>query len=80
MRMMMDLEELTGLKGPNPMNATIQGLIDDPSVSHWMKDALVAALRRDPVQAVNEAEHLATILAARADAIMEQGGGMGRNT
>ena len=74
-----DLKELTGLKGSNPMNATIQALLDDPSTSFWLKDALVAALRRDPIQAVNEAEALVAILNARADAIIRQGGGIGRS-
>ena len=74
-----DLQELTGLKGSNPMNATIQSMIDDPATSFWLKDALVGALRRDPVQAVEEAEALLAILAARADAIIQQGGGLGRS-
>ena len=73
-----DLRELTGLSGDDPMNATIESFLTDPSVSNWFKDALVGALRREPVQAVNEAATLFSILNARCEAIMQQAGGLGR--
>ena len=71
-----DLRELTDLSGDNPMHATIESFLTDPSVSNWIKDALVGALRRDPVQAVNEAETLFSILNMRCEAIMQHGGGL----
>ena len=72
------LEELTGLRGDNPMNATIQSLLDDPSTSHFFRDTLVAALRRDPVDVLNDVEVLYNLLHARADALTKQRGGLGR--
>ena len=44
-------------------------LLDDSATSHWLKHALKAALERDPVDAANDAELLAEILAERADTI-----------
>lgn len=76
--MELDLEELTGLKGGDPMHATIQGLLNDPATSFWFRDTLLGALRRDPVQALNEAEVLYSLLHARAEAITKQNGGLGR--
>lgn len=41
-------------------------LNSDPSASTWLKDSLRSALKRDPVDAANDSELLATILAKRA--------------
>jgi hypothetical protein len=45
---------------------TIDEILNDPSASNWLRDALRKALDRDPVDAANDAEILAAVLAARA--------------
>lgn len=45
----------------------IRALLDDPAASYWLKHALAGALRRDPVDAANDAEALSALLAERAD-------------
>ena len=44
-------------------------ILDDPCTSFWLKDALLAALQRDPVDALNDCNHLAEILIDRNDEI-----------
>lgn len=39
-----------------------QRLIDDPGVSTWLKSAILACLRRDPVDALNDALVLASVM------------------
>ena len=48
--------------------------LDDPAASKWLKDALRSALGRDPVDAANEAEYLAKILAERCSALLQAQG------
>lgn len=45
---------------------TADEILNDPSASHWLQNALRQALDRDPVDAANDAEILAAVLAARA--------------
>jgi hypothetical protein len=40
-------------------------ILNDPCASYWLKDALRSALRRDIVDAANDAEFLAELLANR---------------
>ena len=47
---------------PSSPSATI---LADPATSRWLRDALRSALVRDPVDAANEAEVLARVLADR---------------
>jgi hypothetical protein len=47
-------------------------LINEPDCSHWLRVAIVSALRRDSVDAVSDAEILLSILSARLEEI--QGG------
>ena len=72
------MHELTGLSGDDSMHAAIRSFLADPSVSNWFKGVLVEATRRDPVQAVNEAEMLFSIVKSRCEAITRQGGRLGR--
>ena len=44
---------------------TIDEILHDPSASNWLRDALRQSLDRDPVDAANDAEILAAVLAAR---------------
>lgn len=46
---------------------TVQELLDSPSVSFWLKNALRAALSRDCVDAAADAGLLADVLQERAD-------------
>lgn len=46
---------------------TIDEILNDPSASNWLREALRQALARDPVDAANDAEILSAVLAARAD-------------
>lgn len=54
-------------------NALVQNALSDPSTSNWLRSALESALPRDPVDAANDAERLAQILASRADAQLSAG-------
>lgn len=51
----------------------INAIMTDPSASGWVKTALDSALKRDPVDAVNDAEFLLGVLMRRLDNIFRQG-------
>ena len=40
----------------------VQNILDDPAASDWLKSALINALARDPVDALNDALVLAQVL------------------
>lgn len=46
---------------------TIEQLLHSPAASNWLKRALEESLRRDPVDAANDAELLSAVLNKRAD-------------
>ncbi|WP_061136415.1 hypothetical protein [Caballeronia fortuita] len=52
------------------IDADIQAALDAPSMSHWLRDALMSALRRDCVDAASDAQILAGWLARRCDAVI----------
>lgn len=54
-----------------PSDDEIRRILNGPGTSSWMKVALSTALERDPVDAVNDAELLAMVLAHRARQISE---------
>ena len=43
----------------------VQNVLDDRSTSYWLKDSLRSAMERDPVDALNDALLLASLLDAR---------------
>ncbi|MEI6746898.1 MAG: hypothetical protein WCL34_13125 [Methylococcaceae bacterium] len=43
----------------------IDDVLNDPTISHWLKSALSGALNRDPLDATNDAEMLFFILSRR---------------
>lgn len=45
-------------------------LIASPSTSFWLRDSLLAALGRDPVDAAADAEMLSQVLSARVDGMV----------
>ncbi len=49
------------------MSERIDAILIDEAGSFWIKRALLEALSRDPVDAANDAEVLADVLAERAD-------------
>lgn len=50
---------------------TIDQILADPSASLWLRNALLAALSRDPVDAANDADVLARLLDRRCREILE---------
>jgi len=42
---------------------SVNELLAAPDVSFWLKDALRSAIKRDPIDAANDAELLAAVLA-----------------
>ncbi len=53
-----------------PTDADLARLLKDPSLSNWLRDALLAALTRDPIDAANDAGLLSLVLEKRADALL----------
>ena len=49
----------------------IHAAIADPTASYWLRDAARAAIARDPVDAVNDADFLLGLLQPWAAAIVE---------
>lgn len=53
-------------------SVTLAAVLADPSASYWLKGAIVGALDRDPIDALNDAEALASLLRdVRADLLAE---------
>jgi hypothetical protein len=50
---------------------TIEEILADPSASFWLRNALLAAVSRDPVDAANDADVLARLLDKRCREILE---------
>ena len=47
-------------------------LVQDETHSQWLREALQAALERDPISAANDAELLACLLKQRVMRMMEE--------
>lgn len=58
----------------------IEQVLVDPASSYWLKEALQGALKRDPVDAVNDAMLLAELLEARLDNLLKTHGAEMPNT
>lgn len=48
----------------------LKAMANDPALSYWFKTALKEALKRDPVDAANDAELLALVLGKRATELL----------
>lgn len=59
-------------RGEEPEIPTVEDLLKDPSTSVWLRIALTSALQRDPVDAANDAEILATVLDRQCRLILER--------
>lgn len=55
-----------------PSDDEIRRILQDDSVSYWLREALTKALDRDPVDAANDAGLLAIILDKRAVSLLEK--------
>ncbi|MFC0698161.1 hypothetical protein [Paraburkholderia humisilvae] len=51
----------------------IQQVLDSPSTSYWLKNALRALLERDAVDATRDAELLVELMVARLNEMLPQG-------
>lgn len=47
-------------------------ILNNPAASFWLKEALQKALTRDPVDALNDAETLTSVLQSRLENLMPQ--------
>lgn len=54
-----------------PTANDIQAILNDPATSDWLKRSLEEALTRDPVDAADDAEQLAEVLASRCDQLLQ---------
>jgi hypothetical protein len=57
-----------GNSSPEAIALEVQKVLNEPSTSHWLRDALTRAVLRDPVDALNDAEYLSDVLARRTNA------------
>lgn len=48
-----------------------QTLLSDPSTSNWLKEQLDLTKKRDPVDALNDAEVLVTVLESRLKTVTQ---------
>lgn len=58
------------------MKPTIADILDSRSASFWLRDALRAAINRDPVDAARDAELMAELLRERCDQILREPRGL----
>jgi hypothetical protein len=54
------------LKDPNIWFQNALKVTEDPGASYWLKNALIEAINRDPIDAAQDAEVLSRILKLRA--------------
>jgi hypothetical protein len=59
------------LKDPNVWFQNALKVTEDPAASGWLKNALVEAINRDPVDVAGDAEVLYRILKLRAAAVQK---------
>jgi hypothetical protein len=59
------------LKDPNVWFHNALKIAEDPAASGWLKNALVEAINRDPVDVAGDAEVLCRILKLRAAAVQK---------
>ena len=60
------------LKDPNVWFQNARRVTEDPAASDWLKNALLEAINRDPVDAAGDAEVLCRILKLRAAAVQKE--------
>jgi hypothetical protein len=60
------------IKDPNVWFQNARRVTEDPAASDWLKNALLEAINRDPVDAAGDAEVLCRILKLRAAAVQKE--------
>ncbi len=55
------------------LGPSVAKVLNDPACSYWLRTALDTALRRDPVDAANDAELLARLLDERCRVLLGEG-------
>jgi hypothetical protein len=50
----------------------IHAILESPTSSYWLRQALHSALERDSVDAANDAEHLSDLLSRRCNLVESQ--------
>ena len=60
------------LRDPNIWFQNALKVTEDAAASHWLKNALIEAINRDPVDAAQDAEVLSRILKLRAAAAVQK--------
>lgn len=55
-----------------PSDSEIRRICEDPAVSYWLRDALLGALKRDPIDAAADAGLLSLVLDKRASEILSK--------
>lgn len=58
-------------EAPDTSDASILDVLEDPATSEWLKSSLTAALRRDPVDALNDALVLAALLDSQLRKVLD---------
>ncbi len=71
-----DIHALFGGANLPAIDRSIANLIDHPTTSHWLRDALSVAITRDPLDALADAETLVEMLTLRFNATMLEHGHM----
>lgn len=54
------------------VNDEICAVLESPDTSHWLRQALESAIRRDCVDAANDADRLSNLLARRCNEVCGQ--------
>jgi hypothetical protein len=63
---------LLRIEGPQSTVPSAQEILSDPACSHWLRNALATALKRDPVDAANDADVLANVLDANCRQVVSR--------
>ena len=73
-----DLYAIFGFGDVEPIAGVVREIVDDPATSEWLRLALTDAMNRDPVDAANDADTLASVLTMRAELLLRNGSGLSR--
>ena len=74
-----DLHSIFGTVDAEPITGVVRDIVDDPATSEWLRLALTDAMVRDPVDAANDADTLASVLTMRAEVMLRRGSGLRRS-
>ena len=74
-----DLYAMFGFADAEPISGVVQDIVADPATSEWLRLALTDSMNRDPVDAANDAETLASVLTMRAEVMLRKGAGLRRS-